>query len=140
MDNISKPLILVVDDNPSNLQMIGKLLVYDGYKVDLVENGEDALKLIEMKKPDLIVLDLVMPGIDGVDVCKKLKTDSETKDIPIIICTGNTERAYIEKCFDAGCADYTTKPVESIILLSRIKIHLELNTLRKRYQQEKKVP
>ncbi len=140
MDNFLKPLILVVDDNPANLQMIGKLLLYDDYNVDLAESGENALKSIEKKKPDLIVLDLVMPGINGLDVSKKLKSDPETKGIPIIICTGNTERAYIEKCFDVGCADYTTKPVEPIILLSRIKIHLELNTLRKRYQQEKKVP
>ncbi len=135
MENISKPLILVVDDNPSNLQMIGKLLVYDDYHVDMVENGEDALKSVEKKKPDLIVLDLVMPGIDGVDVCKKIKSDPETKEIPIIICTGNVDRGDIEKCFDAGCADYTTKPVESIILLARVKTHLELNNLRKRYQQ-----
>jgi len=134
MDNLSKPLILVVDDNPSNLQMIGKLLVYDDYTVDLVESGEDALKSIEEKKPDLIVLDLVMPGIDGIAVCKKLKNDPNTEDIPIIICTGNTERTYIEKCFEVGCADYTSKPVESIILLSRIKTHLELNSLRKRCQ------
>ncbi len=137
MDNLSKPLILVVDDNPSNLQMIGKLLLFDDYLVDMVESGEDALKTIEKKKPDLIVLDLVMPGIDGVDVCKKLKSDPETKNIPIIICTGNVEREDIEKCFDAGCADYTTKPFESIVLLSRIKNHLELNNLRKRYQEEK---
>ncbi len=136
MNNISKPLILVVDDNPSNLQMIGKLLVYDDYSVDLVENGEDALKSIEKKKPDLVVLDLVMPGIDGVDVCKKIKSDPETKDIPIIICTGNTDRAYIEKCFDAGCADYTSKPIESTILLARVKTHLELSELRKRCQQD----
>ncbi len=140
MDNSSKPLITVVDDNPSNLQMIGKLLSYNGYKVDMAKNGEDALKLIGKKKPDLILLDLVMPGIGGVDVCKKIKSNPETKDIPIVFCTGNVERTDVEKCFDAGCDDFTTKPIEPIILLSRIETHLELNNLRKQYQQEKKTP
>ncbi len=135
--NIHTPaFILVVDDNPSNLQMIGKLLTYNGYEVDLAESGKDALAIVENRPPDLIVLDLVMPDMDGLDVCKKLKNDPDTKDIPIIFCTGNAERKDIEKCFDAGGADYTTKPIETIILLSRIRTHLELNSLRRRYQQE----
>lgn len=140
MDNSSKPFIIVIDDNPSNLQLIGKLLSYNEYTVDLAESGEDALELIGKKKPDLIVLDLVMPGMDGLDVCKILKSDPETNHIPIIFCTGNVERKDIEKCFNAGGADYTSKPVESTLLLSRIKTHLELSTLRKRYQKEKKMP
>ncbi|MCP3874103.1 MAG: response regulator [Desulfobacteraceae bacterium] len=138
MENLSKPLILVVDDNPSNLQMIGKLLSYNGYRVELAQSGEEALKITEKKISDLVVLDLVMPEMDGLDVCRKLKSDPETCHIPIIFCTGNAERKDIEKCFDAGGADYTTKPIEAVILLSRIETHLELNALRKRYQQGKK--
>ncbi|MBU1342697.1 MAG: response regulator [Proteobacteria bacterium] len=138
MNNFLKPLILVVDDNPSNLAMIGKLLSYNGYKVDLSGSGEDALKSIKNKKPDLVVLDLVMPGMDGLEVCKKLKNDSETHHIPILFCSGSTERKDIKNCFDAGGADYTIKPIESILLLSRIETHLELNRLRRQHQQDKK--
>jgi len=138
MNTPLSPLILVVDDNPSNLQMIGKLLSINDYQVELAESGENALELIGNKKPDLIVLDLVMPEIDGIDICRKLKHDPETDHIPIIFCTGNIEREDIEKCFDAGADDYTSKPIEPIVLLSRIKTHIELSTLKKRYQEEKK--
>ncbi len=136
MDDLSNSSILIVDDNLSNLQLIGKLLAFTGYKVTLTESGEAALEIIRNDKPDLILLDLVMPGMDGLEVCKKLKNKSETCNIPVIFCTGNSELKDIEKCFDAGGDDYTTKPIESHLVLNRIQTHLELSALRKRYREE----
>ncbi len=135
MDNFSESSILVVDDNQSNLQMIAKLLSNAGYKVSLAQSGEEALKAVKSKMPDLILLDLVMPDMDGIEVCKKLKNSSKTHHIPIIFCTGNAELKDIEKCFDAGGDDFTTKPIESHLVLNRIQTHLELAFLRKRYRE-----
>lgn len=137
MDNLLKASILVVDDNKANLQIIGKLLSYSGYTVELAESGEDALKMVKDKKPDLILLDLIMPEMDGLQVCKRIKDDPQTCHIPVVFCTGNSELKDIEKCFDAGGDDYTTKPIESHLVLNRIQTHLELSALRKRYRDEK---
>ena len=108
MDNFSNSSILVVDDNQSNLQMIAKLLSYAGYKVKLAESGEQALKTVKKEMPDLILLDLVMPGIDGIEVCKKLKNDSKTHHIPIIFCTGNAELKIAIDSINKGnlCSDH----------------------------------
>jgi CheY-like chemotaxis protein len=136
MDDLSGSTILVVDDNPSNLQMISKLLTYAGFIVKLAAGGMEALTSVKSEKPDLVLLDLVMPGMDGIEVCQKIKNDPETKQIPVIFCTGNEELGKIEQCFDAGGDDYTTKPIESHIVLNRIETHLELAALRKRYREE----
>ena len=138
MKNFSDSLILVVDDNPSNLQMIAKLLSYSGFKVKLAESGDKALKLIKEEIPDLILLDLVMPEMDGIEICRRVKSNPETKEIPVIFCTGNAELKDMEKCFDAGGDDYTTKPIQSHLVFNRIQTHLELAALRKRYRDEQK--
>ncbi len=135
MENFSSSSILVVDDNQSNLQMIAKLLSYAGYKVSLAQSGEEALKAVKSKMPDLILLDLVMPDMDGIEVCKKLKNSSKTCHLPVIFCTGNADLKDIEKCFDAGGDDFTTKPIESHLVLNRIETHLELAFLRKKYRE-----
>ncbi len=136
MKDLSHSSILVVDDNPANLQMVGKLLTYSGYDVMLAESGLQAFEMIDEKLPDLILLDLVMPDMDGIEVCNRLKNDSKTRDIPVIFCTGNNELKNIANCFNAGGDDYTTKPIESHLVLNRIQTHLELAALRKRYREE----
>lgn len=136
MNDFSDSTILVIDDNPSNLQMIAKFLSYSGYKVKLAESGKVALKMVKVEMPDMILLDLVMPQMDGIEVCRKIKNDPGTKNIPVIFCTGNSELKDIEKCFDAGGDDYTTKPIVSHLVLNRIQTHLELSALRKRYKED----
>lgn len=135
MDNTSsegkaKDLILAVDDVPRNLQVLGNLLKEENYRMSFAENGEQALKMVSRTPPDLILLDIMMPGMDGFEVCKQLKSSPETKDIPVIFLTGKSEIEDIIKGFEIGGVDYVTKPFNGIELLVRIKTHLELKHAR----------
>ena len=117
--------ILVVDDSPSNLSLIFELLK-DRYTVKGANSGEHALKVARGEhSPDLILLDIVMLGLSGYDVCQQLKCDPATRDIPIIFLTGLLEDADEDKGLRLGAIDYITKPVHPGILLARVKVHLE---------------
>jgi len=124
------PLILIVDDNPLNLQFLGNILSRHEYAVGIAQDGKQALKFISTKLPDLILLDIMMPNLDGYEVCKKLKKDDYTKHIPIIFLTAKTEIKEIVKGFEAGAVDYVTKPFNSTELLARVRTHIEMKMLR----------
>lgn len=131
MGNIKgKPLILIVDDNLQNLQYLGNLMVENGYEPAVAKNGAQALDFLQQEKPELILLDIMMPGIDGFEVCKKLKSENSTKNIPVIFLTAKTETEDLVKGFTVGAVDYVTKPFNSAELLARIKTHLELKWAR----------
>jgi len=128
---INKPTILVVDDTPANLQLMSGLLQED-YKVKAATNGEKALKIaFTDPQPDLILLDIMMPEIDGYEVCKRLKADEKTNQIPIIFLTAKAETQDEALGLSLGAVDYITKPVSPPIAMARIKTHIEL------YRQKK---
>jgi len=121
-----RPIILVVDDSPENLTLMGDLLM-DDYKIKVANNGEKALKIARAEPPPtLILLDIMMPGIDGYEVCRQLKTDSHTSDIPVIFLTALTDTEDEKRGLALGAVDYITKPISPPIFIERIKIHLKL--------------
>lgn len=117
---------MIVDDNPQNIKYLAEIVNRNGYEYIMILNGNQALKSVENEKPDLILLDIMMPDLDGYKVCESLKNNEETKDIPIIFITAKTEINDIIKGFEIGGVDYVTKPFNSVILEARIKTHLEL--------------
>lgn len=125
-----KRLILAVDDNPRNLQFLGKLLSDNGYDVAVAQNGQQTLNFICKNEPDLILLDIMMPEMDGYTVCEKIKTDFATRHIPIIFLTAKTDPGDVIKGFEAGGVDYVTKPFNSAELLARVRTHVEVRILR----------
>lgn len=126
LTGIAKPTILIVDDMPDNLSLMMELLKGD-YVVKLANGGERALKLAGMKPaPDLILLDIMMPEMDGYEVCRRLKTQPETKDIPVVFLTAKSEIEDERKGLELGAVDYITKPISPPIVLARVKIHLAL--------------
>ncbi len=125
-----KPLVLAVDDKPQNLQFLGKLLSDNGYEVGMAQNGQQAINFVKTNEPDLILLDIMMPDIDGYDVCRQLKDDFSARHIPIIFLTAKTDPEDIVKGFDVGGVDYVTKPFNSPELLARIRTQIELKILR----------
>lgn len=124
--NIAKPSILVVDDTPDNLSLMFGLL-RDLYHVKVATNGERALRVARSSPPpDLILLDIMMPGIDGYEVCRQLKSDAQTRDIPVIFLTAKATIDDEQKGLELGAVDYITKPISPPIVLARIKTHLAL--------------
>jgi signal transduction histidine kinase/DNA-binding response OmpR family regulator len=124
--------ILIVDDHPSNLQVLFTFLEKAGFKVLAAQNGKNALKIAEKLHPDLILLDILMPGMDGFEVCRQLKADLSTIDIPVIFLTALSETINKVKGFELGGVDYITKPIEQQELLARIHTHLTLKQMRER--------
>lgn len=124
-------LILVVDDVSKNLQVIVEILERVGYETTFASSGQQALERVNAAKPDLILLDLMMPEMNGLEVCEKLKADSELADIPIIFLTASTEKEHLLQAFEKGAMDYITKPFYAPELLARVRTHLELRYARK---------
>lgn len=118
--------IMIVDDNPDNLHLIGKILKNKGHKVHLATDGTSAIKTISLINPDMILLDIMMPGIDGYEVCSKLKSDENTKNIPIIFLSSLHSSKDKIKAFRSGGIDYIEKPFEEEEILTRIQTHLAL--------------
>jgi diguanylate cyclase (GGDEF)-like protein len=118
--------ILVVDDDPEVNQLIEFILLDEGYNVVTATDGKEALNLKKLKFVDLILLDINMPGLNGYEICNRLKESYETKDIPVIFLTGNSLCEDIVKGFDCGAIDYITKPFNGTEMLARVKNHLEL--------------
>ena len=121
-----KPTILTVDDTPSNIDVITGMLK-DSYKIKAAKSGEIALAIARSKSPlDLILLDIMMPEMDGYEVCRQLKEDPLTSDIPVIFLSAKSETKDMTKGFDLGAVDYITKPIDPPLLLARVKTHVDL--------------
>src|SRR5271157_5763699 len=130
-----KSLILVVDDITKNLQVVGTVLRNQRYKVMPAASGADALKCVHAQLPDLVLLDLMMPEMDGIEVCRRLKADPSTQSIPVIFLTASNEMEHLVKGFEVGAVDYVTKPFNPPELLARVRTHLELKHARQQLRE-----
>lgn len=128
--------ILVVDDNPDNLRLLAGILSEHHYKIRLAPNGERALATIRKEAPGLILLDIMMPVVDGFEVCRQLKQDKETAGIPIIFISALNETLEKIKAFSLGGVDYITKPFKSEEVLARVRTHLTLRFLQLELEQK----
>jgi two-component system, sensor histidine kinase and response regulator len=122
------PVILLVDDNPRNLQVLGKLLQAEKFEIEFAVNGEATLEWLKNKHFDLILLDLNMPGMNGFEVCKIIRSDNKLCDVPVIFLSAESERESILKGFEVGAQDYVTKPFDSRELLARVRTQLDLKS------------
>ena len=127
--------VLVVDDTPQNLQLLGKLLRDEGYRIIVAQSGRQALEAVKKVVPDLILLDVMMPEMDGFETCTRLKEIPVTRDIPVIFLTARTETESVVKGLRLGAVDYVTKPFSAEELLVRVETHLTLQRLRKELEQ-----
>jgi putative two-component system response regulator len=123
-DTGTKSRLLIVDDEPTNIHILSNILS-DDYEIRAANGGQRAIEAAISQAPDLILLDMVMPEIDGLEVCKRLKDNEDTKDIPIIFVTSMTDPANEEMGLQAGAVDYISKPVSPPIVRARVKIHLQ---------------
>ena len=130
MKERNKREILIVDDNSQNIQFLGRILEENDFTPILARNGEQALILATKEEPDLILLDIMMPGMDGFEVCTRLKEMPQTEHIPIIFLTSITDKGNIVRAFELGGVDYVTKPFNPAELLARVKTHVEMKILR----------
>lgn len=119
-------LLLIVDDNPVNIQLLGATLKREGYLLEVARNGVQAVEVVAQSPPDLILLDVVMPEMDGHEACRRLKEDPDTRDIPVIFLTARTEPEDVVRGFELGAADYVAKPFNTAELLARVRTHLAL--------------
>lgn len=124
-DQQTADVVLIVDDIPENLSMLHDALDEAGYMVLVATNGESAIQRARQGVPKVILLDAMMPGMDGFEVCRRLKSDYATQHIPVIFMTGLIETEHVVAAFDAGGTDYVTKPLKPIEVLARIASHLQ---------------
>lgn len=122
----NKPLILIVDDSPINISFCKKILNKNGYTTDSCKCGEEALEYLEKNSPDLILLDIVMPGIDGYEFCEHIKNIPKLTDTPVIFLSAMDDEESIIKGFKCGGVDYITKPFRTQEMLARTKTHIDL--------------
>ena len=127
--------VLIVDDNPKNLQVVGNFLQNEGFKVEFAVDGISALEWVNQQSFDLILLDIMMPEMDGFEVCKSIKSDPEKQHIPIIFLTSKTETESIVKGFELGAVDYISKPFNKNELLARISTQVALKKSRDKINQ-----
>ncbi len=121
-----KPCILVVDDTPANIQVLA-LVLKDKYRIKVATSGPHCLEQVRgTDKPDLILLDIMMPGMDGFEVCEELKADPSTSKIPVIFITGRQDTHDEQKGFEVGAVDYITKPIRPVIVAARVKTHITI--------------
>jgi len=118
-------LVLIVDDVPDNLAVLHDALDESGYTVLIATNGEQALQRVAQARPDIVLLDAMMPGIDGFEVARRLKADAATAHIPIVFMTGLTETEHLVAALEAGGVDYVTKPIKPKEVLARMNVHLQ---------------
>ena len=123
-------LILIVDDVPQNLQVLRSTLQKANYRIAAANNGEVALRYLQKNTPDLILLDVMMPVINGFEVCRRIKAQEHLKNIPVIFLTARTEKEDVVTGFEAGGVDYITKPFNMSELMSRVKTHISLKNAR----------
>ena len=130
------PTVLVVDDTPANLSVLLDLLTGAGFTVLAADGGERALLQVSHRRPDLILLDAMMPGLDGFETCRRLKAEASTRDLPVLFMTALTDKAARLAAFAAGAVDYISKPFEPEEVLARLRAHLELARLRRTLEAE----
>jgi phosphoserine phosphatase RsbU/P len=131
-----KKTVLLVDDAPANIQIVNSILK-DIYKIRIATSGAKALELVKVSPPpDLVLLDVMMPEMDGYEVCARLKLDPETRDIPVIFLTGQTEVEDETKGFDVGAVDYIHKPFSPAVVKARVQTHLVLRGIREQLAQQ----
>ena len=131
-----KGVILIVDDNPNNLSFLFDFLTELGFKVLVARTGVSALQKAEYSPPDLILLDVVMPEVDGFETCRRLKANDSTKEIPIIFMTALNSTEDKVKAFSVGAVDYVTKPIQNEEVLARVKAHLSISRLSRKLQEQ----
>lgn len=125
--------LLIVDDNSQNIKIISTLLYERGFNISIATNGYQAIESLKYNSVDLILLDVMMPEMDGYETCKRLKSDDETKDIPVIFTSALSETIDKVKAFNAGAVDYVTKPIELEEILARINTHIKIRELQKNF-------
>ncbi len=128
--------ILAVDDNPDNLRLLEKLLTGYSYKARLATSGRRALATVRKEAPDLILLDIMMPGMDGFEVCRQLKSDGHTNNIPVIFISAVNEPLDKVTAFSLGAVDYILKPFHEDEVLARVKTHLTLSILQRQLEMK----
>jgi adenylate cyclase len=121
--------ILVIEDEPANIQTLSTLLKERGYQINIATNGRQALEVLERIRPDLILLDIMMPEMDGFETCRRIKASTAWREIPIIFLTAKTDTADIVRGFELGAVDYVAKPFNAHELLARVNTHLTLDYL-----------
>ncbi len=129
-------LILIVDDNPANLSVLSEALATGGFEVAVATNGESAIKQVQHNPPNLILLDVQMPGIDGFETCRRLKSEATTVEIPVIFMTALAEAADKVRGLQVGAVDYITKPFQQEEVLARVKVHLQIQNLNQQLVQQ----
>jgi len=117
--------ILIADDNHQNCELLDAYLADEGYQIEMVHDGQQTLDSVARSQPDLILLDIMMPKVSGYEVCKRLKSNAETRDVPIVMITALAEMGDIEKAVNAGANDFLTKPVNKLELTTRVKTLLQ---------------
>ncbi len=133
-DSETKGVILVIDDNPDSIQLVQAVLQQNGYFVSGATTGEKALSTISLFKPDLILLDILMPGLNGFETCRRFRENELTSDTPIIFLSGLTETFDKVMAFKTGAVDYLIKPIAPEELIVRVETHLAINRLKKRLE------
>ncbi|MCP4539311.1 MAG: response regulator [Chloroflexi bacterium] len=128
--------ILIVDDNPINVHLLSHMLEHQGYKIQTADSGHHALKSIRANPPDLILLDIMMPDMDGYEVCKQLKDVEQTRDTPIIFISALDATKNKIRGFEVGGVDYITKPFQFAEVLARVAIHLTLRNMQKKLEEQ----
>lgn len=130
MEIRGKELVLIVDDNPNNIQVLATIMAECGYELGIAQNAQEVYQFLAENTPELILLDVEMPEVDGYEVCSKIKSDPKWEEIPIIFLTVKSEMEDIVKGFDLGAVDYMTKPFNRKELISRVRTHLSLKRSR----------
>ncbi len=124
--NLKTPSILIIDDLPQNIQVLGAFLSKNNYNISFATSAKEAISLIDKHKYDLILMDIMMPEMNGYELCEKLKNNDKTIEIPVLFITAKSDSESIVKGFKAGAVDYVTKPINYYELLSRVQTHLKL--------------
>jgi two-component system, sensor histidine kinase and response regulator len=127
--------ILVIDDQEANIHVLSTMLGQQGFEIIAATDGEDALRRIEARPPDLVLLDVLMPGIDGFEVCRRIREHPEAKHIPIIFLSSADDKDFVVRALGAGGVDYVTKPFHKAELVSRVRTHLALKAARDSLRQ-----
>jgi DNA-binding response OmpR family regulator len=118
--------ILIVDDSIDNLKVVGNFLLDKGYNIFVANDGENAIKTLELNNIDLVLMDIVMPGPDGFEVCARIKSNPVTEHVPVIFLSAKIETEDVIRGFEAGGVDYVTKPFNKLELLARVDTHIRL--------------
>jgi CheY-like chemotaxis protein len=122
--------VLIVDDTETMRLAEQMMLAGEGYQIDVAEDGVDALSKIAIVKPDIVLMDIMMPRMDGIECCRRIKGDEKLKDVKVVMVTTKSEYERVKEAFAAGCDDYVTKPIDKNELISKIRDLMKFVSLR----------